>query len=264
MAGRRHPYGIKFFGVDLKRSPTFEMIYFFELVTTGTACLFYIPFINMFASFILFGIALIRIFKERLRNIAEPFDPNVSGSEPNNELIEKRFRQLVEYHKRIIRYVAELNAIVSTVCLVEIIIFGALLCLLLFLVQIVERGFALGVCIAFIGCILFQLLTLYWLANELIEQVRTVLKLGGNLLQLNPIPHTEQWIEIGDLRQSLVQLQHKKSEDGFADDVKDAAPDGDHGGRYCSDYFADFSVNPIRVLLVFHYSSAIAGVIWWR
>lgn len=172
LAGRRHPYGIYFFGVDFQSTPTYEVIYFLQLLITGGACLFYIPFINMFASFILFGIALISIFKERLRKIAEPFDASVAELEPNNDLIEKRFRLLIEYHKRIIRYVAELNAIVSTVCLVEIIIFGALLCLLLFLVQIVENGVQLIVYIIFIGCIIFQLLTLYWLSNELIEQVR--------------------------------------------------------------------------------------------
>lgn len=77
---------------------------------------------------------------------------------------------------------------------------------------------------------------------------------------IEPSLPTEQRIDIGDLRLSLVPVQHQKPEDRLANDDEDAAPDGDNGREYCSDYFADFSVDPERVLLVFYYSSSIVGV----
>lgn len=165
-----HPYGLYLFGIDFHKSPVHELTYAYQALVSWSACLLYIPFCNIFFSSILFGIALLRILKDRLRNIAEPFTGEDVSLEPNNALVEKRFKQYIEYHKRIIRYVEELNGVVSTVFLIEIIIFGVLLCALLFLVQIVQgtNEFILGVIQIFL--IIFQLFVLYYLSNELIEQ----------------------------------------------------------------------------------------------
>lgn len=69
------------------------------------SALFYIPFCNLFAAFV-------------------RFDENDLETSPDNEIIETRFRLYIEYHKRILLYVGELNEIVFTALLVEIIIFG--------------------------------------------------------------------------------------------------------------------------------------------
>lgn len=169
--GRNHPYGVYFLGVDFTLSPQYEIVYVWQILISFSACAMYIPFINMFISWIMFGMAMTTILKEMLRNIAHPFDESVDTN-PNNALIAKRFRQCIEYHQRIIRYVEELNEIVSMICLVEIIMFGMLLVQLLFFVQIVERlsQFISGIIYTFI--IMFQLLSLYWLSNEFSEEVR--------------------------------------------------------------------------------------------
>lgn len=70
----------------------------------------------------------------------------------------------------IIRYVDELNDLVSNLCLVEIILFGLLLSALLFLVIIVTKTSRLVMAIMYIIFIIFKLFTFYWLCNELTER----------------------------------------------------------------------------------------------
>lgn len=164
------PYGLYLPGVDFMSSPIFEVAYFMEFLVTTLGVVLYIPFINMFISFVIFGITMIRILQRKFLAIADPFDESVDAA-PNNELIQKRFRLCIELHKRIIRYVNTLNQIVSMAFLVEIIVFGVLLCVLLFFVQLVEKPSHRFLGIIFIFFVVFQLFSLYWLSNQLIEEV---------------------------------------------------------------------------------------------
>lgn len=165
------PYGLYFPGINFMKSPIFEISYLVEFIVTAVSVLFYIPFINMYICFVVFGITMVRILKEKFRNIAAPFD-GADGQQPDNDLVHLRLRLYIECHKRIITYVDKLNDIVSTAFLVEIIVFGVLLCVLLFFVQLVEKPSHRILGITFIGLIMFQLSSLYWLSNQLIEEVR--------------------------------------------------------------------------------------------
>ena len=167
---RNHPYPVYFFGFDFLSSPVFEVVYALEFVISFFACSVYIPFCNFFFSFVLFGIALIRILKERFRNIAEPFDVEVD-EKPDDALITRRFRICIEMHKLIILYGNELNPLLSTVFLVEMLIFGGMLCVLLFMIQVVTETTHLVMGVMQIMLILFQLFVLYFMANQLIEEV---------------------------------------------------------------------------------------------
>lgn len=131
------PYEIYVQGVDFKTSPAYD---------------------------VLFGIALVQNLSHKFRTI--------QGWEgvPDQELIERRFRLYIEYHKRIVRYFDDLNELFATVFLVEILLFGTLLMALLFTVLIAEHtSEALLGCI-YIFMIIFQLFAMYYLSNEITEQ----------------------------------------------------------------------------------------------
>lgn len=162
------PYGLYIHGVDFLTSPAYEIGYVFEILVTCFTVMLYIPFINIVMSFIIFGIGLIQNLNFKFQTIAEPAPEDKVWVD--NDLIERRFKLYIEYHKRIIRYVDEINELVSTVCLVEIILFGVLLSALLFLTVIVQKRVQLMFACIYIFMIMFQLFTFYWLSNELIEQ----------------------------------------------------------------------------------------------
>lgn len=162
------PYQLYCRGIDFRTSPGYEMGYLFEILVTCFTVMLYIPFINIVMSFILFGIGLIQNLNEKFKTIADR--DGYAGDAIDNDLIEIRFKLYIEYHKRIIRYVEELNELVATVCLVEIILFGILLSALLFLTVIVQKTVQLVFACIYIFMIMFQLFNFYWLSNELIEQ----------------------------------------------------------------------------------------------
>lgn len=155
------PYGMHIRGIDFESSPTYEVSYVSELLITCVGIALYFPFISMVMSFILFGICLIEILKEKLLDLSDDEDQAV---------LAQKLRLYVEYHLRNIRYMDELNYLISTLCLVEIILFGVLLSALLFLILIVENTSRLILSVCYISFILFQLFTFYWLCNDLISQ----------------------------------------------------------------------------------------------
>lgn len=161
------PYGIYVPGLDYHSSPTYEIVYVVQAVITFSGCLLYIPFSNLFVSFAMFGIVLIRVVVHKIRTISESACPSAE----ENALIERRFKLYIENYKRIIRYVDEVNELVSLVCLTELILFGALLSALLFLVNIVEKTSQLVIGMSYIFLIMVQLFTLYWTSNQLLEEV---------------------------------------------------------------------------------------------
>lgn len=164
------PYGIHIPGIDFTTSPAYELGYMCQILITMSAVCQYIPFINMFMVFILFGITLIQILSRKMRTICDDPGRNVEVDGPDNALVEKRFRLYIEYHKRIIRYVEEMNTLVSTVCLVEIVLFGLLLMALLFTVVMASKTSQVVLGCVYIFMIIFQLFAMYYLSNELIEQ----------------------------------------------------------------------------------------------
>lgn len=155
------PYAMHCRGVDFKSSPAYELGYFVEIVMTITGNCMYFPFICMVMSFILFGICLIEILTQKLKDLTENED---------QDKLHLKLRLFVQYHLRVILYMDELNSLISTLCLVEIILFGVLLSALLFLILIVTKLTPLVLAVCYISFILFQLFTFYWLCNELTSQ----------------------------------------------------------------------------------------------
>lgn len=163
------PYGIYVPGVDYRLSPVYEIVYVYQAVITFTGSLLYIPFSNIFSSAIMFGTVMIKILHHKFRTIA---DSSSADSSKSDLLIERRFKLYIEYHERIVRYVREMNELVSIICLVELLLFGVLLSALLFLVNIVEKTSQLIIACSYIFLIMVQLFALYWNSNEMREEVR--------------------------------------------------------------------------------------------
>lgn len=169
LAGLRDlPYGLYIPTVDTRASPTYEIVFLIQGVITFSGCFLYIPFSNLFSSFVMFGIILLRILQHKFRTIVEP---SCTQFPIDNDLIERRFYVYIQNHKRIIRYVEEINELVSLVCFVELIFFGVLLSALLFLVIIVQKTSQLIMAVSYIFLIMVQLFAIYWNSNELMEEV---------------------------------------------------------------------------------------------
>lgn len=178
LAGLRDlPYGIYIPNFDYRMSPIYEITFVIQAVITFSGSLLYIPFSNLFLSFVMFGIALIRILQHKFSTIAQQSSLDGNSRAENifdDDVIGKRFKLYIENHKRIIKYVQDVNGLVSTVCLVEIILFGVLLCALLFLVIIVQKTAQLIIACCYIFLIMVQLFTLYYSSNELLEEVKII------------------------------------------------------------------------------------------
>ena len=159
--GRDLPYGLYITRIDFEASPVYQSAYAAEIAITCVGIGLYFPFISMVMSFILFGMCLVQILVQKLGDLREDED---------QQLLAKKLRLCVEHHKRIIRYVDELNGLISMLCLAEILLFGVLLSALLFLVVIVEQTSRLILAVSYISFIIFQLFTFYWLCNDLIAQ----------------------------------------------------------------------------------------------
>lgn len=169
MSGNRDlPYGIYVPGVNYRLSPVYEIVYVYQAVITFSGSLLYIPFSNIFSSAIMFGNVLIKILQHKFRTIA---DFSCSDPVKADLLIERKFKLYVEYHERIVRYVNEMNELVSVICLVELVLFGVLLSALLFLVNIVGKTSQLIMACSYIFLIMVQLFALYWNSNEMREEV---------------------------------------------------------------------------------------------
>lgn len=162
---RSHPYGLHVEGVNLLASPTYELVYFLEFLITIVLGLTYLLFLNLFVSFILFGYALVQILHNQFETLSQ------SPQRKNNEFIANQLQLFVETHQQLIHYVSGMNEIFSTMFLVEIIIFGLLLCALLFLLIIVQKISQIILTVSMLFMIFSQLFIAYWMANEMIEQV---------------------------------------------------------------------------------------------
>lgn len=163
------PNGIYLTGVDWTAPWVYEFAYLVDFTIMMCSGILYISFTNLFVSFMIFGFTLLQILHRKFETIAGDFSAETG---PDNKLIAKRYRLYIENHLRIIRYVREMNGIVSTVCLVEILIFLLLLCALLFLIIMVQKLTQLALAVIYIFNILFHLFVIYWISNEMIQQVK--------------------------------------------------------------------------------------------
>lgn len=125
---RSLPYGIWVPFLNNYESPAYEILYAIQIILTAPGCHMYIPFTNFYTSSTLFGIIQIKALRQQLRTIADSLD----------EEVEVKLNRFIKVHKRIIKYVEDLNSFVTYTCFVEFMSFGLMLIALLFLLNIVK------------------------------------------------------------------------------------------------------------------------------
>ncbi|GAB0091751.1 Odorant receptor [Sergentomyia squamirostris] len=153
------PYGIHIPGINYMKSPIYEIIYVYEILVTVPGASLYIPFSNLFTSFCMFAVVLVKILKYKIKNLKTEHD--------TEEMITDKLHQIIEYHKVLIEFVEEMNQIVTYICLIELVFFVILLCALLFVLNIVKLLPQIIMSCLYIFLIMTQLFSLYWNANEL-------------------------------------------------------------------------------------------------
>lgn len=102
----------------------------FQIFLTWPTCVSYMPFSCFFISGTLLAMIQIKTMQHQLRTISKTFNGN-------NE-IDKELHRLIEFHKRLIEFIEELNSLVSFLCLVEFLSFGLMLIALLALLNVVS------------------------------------------------------------------------------------------------------------------------------
>uniref|UniRef100_A0A182S531 Uncharacterized protein n=1 Tax=Anopheles funestus TaxID=62324 RepID=A0A182S531_ANOFN len=158
------PYGMFIPGVNNFNSPQYEIIYLTQMVLTFPGCCMYIPYTSFFASSTLFGLVQIKTLQHQLRNFrSENLAEKTKG-------LNRKLQKLIEDHKRIIRYVQDLNDLVTYICLIEFLSFGLMLCALLFLLNIISVMAQIVIVGAYIFMILTQIFAFYWHSNEVREE----------------------------------------------------------------------------------------------
>nr|AID61211.1 odorant receptor [Calliphora stygia] len=157
MGQRTHPYSVYIFGVDALKSPLYEIIYFIQMfIIIPFIITAYIPFTNLFISWLIFGINILKILRKKFEQM-----PVVNDREQL-----KCLKALIKYHKRIIRFGQTLEGLVSFVCLVEFVLFTLMLCVLLVCILLVDTTMLRVTTVIYILCILYALFLSYWHANE--------------------------------------------------------------------------------------------------
>uniref|UniRef100_A0A5H2WZY7 Olfactory receptor n=1 Tax=Bactrocera latifrons TaxID=174628 RepID=A0A5H2WZY7_BACLA len=101
---RVHPFGVALPGIDVTRSPLYELIYIGQLSFPFTLSSMYMPYVSSFATFSMFGKAALQILQNNLRNLCDNMK-----SKTEEELF-GILRKNIAYHARIARYLRHLLA----------------------------------------------------------------------------------------------------------------------------------------------------------
>ncbi|XP_049549243.1 odorant receptor Or2-like [Anopheles darlingi] len=163
---RSLPYGMFIPGVSNFESPQYEIFYIMQLVLTFPGCCMYIPYTSFFATSTLFGLVQIKTLQHQLRM----FRSTGSNLGRRTPTLDRQLTKFIEDHKRIIRYVQDLNGLVTYICLIEFLSFGLMLCALLFLLNIISVMAQIVIVGAYIFMILTQIFAFYWHSNEVREE----------------------------------------------------------------------------------------------
>ncbi|XP_055691121.1 odorant receptor Or2-like [Lutzomyia longipalpis] len=157
------PYGLYIPGLNVTDRSTYYALFAYEVLVTPPGASLYIPFSNLFISFLLFYIVLIRILRYHIDNIMQ----HDEDTEQDERIVMKKLKIAIRYHQNLITFVDEFNSLVTNVCFIELIFFVMLLCALLFVLNIVELFPQICLSCLYIVLIMTQLYTVYWSANEL-------------------------------------------------------------------------------------------------
>ncbi|XP_067634275.1 odorant receptor 43a [Eurosta solidaginis] len=160
---RSHPFGVALPGIDVTRSPLYEMIYITQLPSPITLSSMYMPYVSLFASFAIFGKAALRILQNNLRKLCDSME-HISEEE-----LYQTLRKNITYHTRISRYVNDFNALVTYMVLIEFLLFSCVICSLLFCINITNSVAEKVSIVMYISTMMYVLFTYYWQANGILE-----------------------------------------------------------------------------------------------
>ncbi|XP_055640679.1 odorant receptor Or2-like [Toxorhynchites rutilus septentrionalis] len=156
------PYGVYAPGVDVHATPIYEIVFVLQVYLTFPACCMYIPFTSFYCTCTLFGLIRIDALKRSLKRLHE--------FSHIDRTLQAKLKECFEYHKGIIKYVSDLNELVTYIFLLEFLSFGLMLCALLFLLSTSNQLAQMMMIGSYIFMILSQMYALYWHSNEVREQ----------------------------------------------------------------------------------------------
>ncbi|KAH8304592.1 hypothetical protein KR059_012793 [Drosophila kikkawai] len=156
---RAHPFGVALPGVNMTRTPVYEVVYLAQLPTPLLLSMMYMPFVSLFAGMAIFGKAMLQILVHRLDQIG--------GKEQSEELRLRMLTACIRYHIRVMGYVSELNELVTNIVAAEAIIFGSIICSLLFCLNIITSPTQVISVVMYVFTMLYVLFTYYNRANDL-------------------------------------------------------------------------------------------------
>ncbi|KAI8037178.1 hypothetical protein M5D96_009926 [Drosophila gunungcola] len=154
-----HPFGVALPGVNMTRTPVYEVVYLAQLPTPLLLSMMYMPFVSLFAGLAIFGKAMLQILVHMLGQIG--------GAEQAEEVRLRRLTSCIRYHTRVLGYVRELNQLVTNIVAAEAIIFGSIICSLLFCLNIITSPTQIISIVMYIFTMLYVLFTYYNRANDL-------------------------------------------------------------------------------------------------
>ncbi|XP_017129254.1 odorant receptor 43a [Drosophila elegans] len=156
---RAHPFGVALPGVNMTRTPVYEVVYLAQLPTPLLLSMMYMPFVSLFAGLAIFGKAMLQILVHMLGQIG--------GAEQAEQVRLQRLTSCIRYHTRVLGYVRELNQLVTNIVAAEAIIFGSIICSLLFCLNIITSPTQIISIVMYIFTMLYVLFTYYNRANDL-------------------------------------------------------------------------------------------------
>ncbi|XP_044249080.1 odorant receptor 43a [Drosophila takahashii] len=157
---RAHPFGVALPGVNMTRTPVYELVYVAQLPTPLLLSMMYMPFVSLFAGMAIFGKAMLEILVRRLGQIG--------GEEQSEEVRFQMLTSCIGYHSKVMGYVCELNKLVTNIVAAEAIIFGSIICSLLFCLNIITSPTQVISIVMYILTMLYVLFTYYNRANEIV------------------------------------------------------------------------------------------------
>nr|QKN21025.1 odorant receptor [Bactrocera correcta] len=187
---RVHPFGVALPGIDVTRSPLYELIYIGQLSFPFTLSSMYMPYVSSFATFSMFGKAALQILQNNLRNLCDDMK-----SKTEEELFET-LRKNIAYHARIARYVSDFNELVTYMVLIEFLLFSCVICSLLFYINITTSTAEKISIVMYIGTMLYVLFTYYWQANGVLEMSLLVSDAAYEMQWYNCSPHFKRTLLI--------------------------------------------------------------------
>ncbi|XP_034474277.1 odorant receptor 30a [Drosophila innubila] len=154
------PYGMHVPVIDKYASPYYEIFFVVQAIMAPMGCCMYIPYTNLVVTCTLFAILMCRVLQHKLRNLQL-----LPVSRVRQEII-----WCIRYQVKLAGLVDAMNGLNTNLHLVELLCFGAMLCVLLFSLIIAQTIAQTIIVIGYMVMIFANSVVLYYVANELYFQ----------------------------------------------------------------------------------------------